>query len=96
MTEAADAEAPINPYAAPSADLHVSAPEPAPAHAAPFYAMSPMKLMVMCVLTGGLYDICFWWRQWRTAGSVVAGLLGITLWGAVVIGALFPAEPSAP
>lgn len=71
MTDAA----PSNPYAAPSADLGVSAPEPAPGHAASFYAMSPTKLVIMSWLTGGIYDLCFWWRQWgarRRAGEDVS------------------------
>jgi hypothetical protein len=28
--------------------------------------MSPVKAAVMSILTMGLYDLCFWWRHWRT------------------------------
>jgi hypothetical protein len=54
----------VNPYAAPTAEL---APKP-PASGAgqsSFYAQSPAKLAVMSILTMGVYDLAYWWRQWR-------------------------------
>jgi hypothetical protein len=64
VTEAADPDAPSNPYAAPSANLDTPlVTEPAHTSAA-FYPMSPAKLVIMSVLTFGIYDLAFWWRQW--------------------------------
>lgn len=65
----------VNPYAAPSAELQEPAPQQAPHTAAGFYALSPLKLMVMSTLTVGMYDLYFWWQQWsarRRAGEDVS------------------------
>jgi hypothetical protein len=57
-------DSPINPYAAPSADL--SAPlDSQPKRSAVFFGVSPGKVLVMSVLTLGIYDLSFWWRHWR-------------------------------
>lgn len=60
----ASADNPVNPYAAPRAELQQNVPSTRTG-AAPFYAMSPRKAFVMSVLTMGFYDLCFWWRHWR-------------------------------
>jgi hypothetical protein len=64
VTEAADPEASRNPYAAPSANLEAPRVEEPARASVPFYAMSPVKLVIMSVLTFGIYDLAFWWRQW--------------------------------
>lgn len=56
---------PENPYAAPTAELHSPAPLELHERGA-YYALSPHKAALMSFLTLGAYDLCFWWRHWRT------------------------------
>lgn len=53
-----------NPYAPPTAavaDLeHLSIPSTAP----PFFAVSTAKLVIMCIATGTLYEVYWFYRNW--------------------------------
>jgi len=64
VSEVADDPA-VNPYAAPAAELQ-HAPAAEASQRAAFYAMSPRKAAVMSFLTMSIYELCFWWRHWRT------------------------------
>ncbi|MDF2445873.1 MAG: hypothetical protein K0S46_1109 [Moraxellaceae bacterium] len=53
----------VNPYAAPQAVL--KDPDCAVAAAAPFYVVAPRKLVLLMVMTVGIYSIYWFYRNWK-------------------------------
>lgn len=72
-----------NPYAAPKANLEAVAPADEDGQPA-FFPVSPLKLALMSVCTGGLYEIYWGYKNWKCANHLFrkdysAGIRGFFL-----------------
>jgi hypothetical protein len=55
----------MNPYAPPVAAVADIAPPDAVEVQPPFFAVSPLKLAVMCICTFGVYEVYWFYKQWE-------------------------------
>jgi len=53
-----------NPYSPPTAELVLPA-DSRPESQAPFFAVSPLKLVVMSIFTFGLYELYWFYKNWQ-------------------------------